>query len=200
MTGIGRKRNDFIYETSDYVRISSLELIAYEIAEKGIQGNVAELGVYHGDFAKYINILFPNRNFYLFDTFEGFDERDIKKEEEEGFSSYRHDFSDGNINLVLKKMKNPENCIIKKGFFPETAKDVEDNFVFVSIDADLFEPIYEGLCFFYPRLQPGGYIFVHDYNTKGYSGAQSAVRQFSAEFGVPYFPQTDRAGTAIFMK
>jgi O-methyltransferase len=47
-------------------------------------------------------------------------------------------------------MKYKENCIVRKGYFPETAEDLEDEFVFVSIDADLYEPIYNGLCYFYP--------------------------------------------------
>ena len=56
-------------------------------------------------------------------------------------------------------MAHPDNCIVKQGFFPETATDVEDTFCFVSIDTDLYEPIYQGLKFFYPKLEKGGYIF-----------------------------------------
>lgn len=47
---------------------------------------VAEGGVFQGDFAKVINQCFPKHKLYLFDTFEGFDERDTKKEYDEGFS------------------------------------------------------------------------------------------------------------------
>jgi O-methyltransferase len=62
------------------------------------------------------------------------------------------DFSRTNVELVLHKMKYKENCIIKKGFFPETAKGLEDTFAFVSIDADLYEPIYNGLIYLYMIL------------------------------------------------
>ena len=48
----------------------------------GIQGSVAECGVYLGDFAYFINKYFSNRTMYLFDTFEGFDVRDVEKEKE----------------------------------------------------------------------------------------------------------------------
>src|SRR4029079_18426640 len=69
-----RKRNiDRNY--MDYIRLSTLELVAYEIDRNNILGSVAELGVYKGKFARYINQLFPNRKLYLFDTFMGFDEK-----------------------------------------------------------------------------------------------------------------------------
>jgi O-methyltransferase len=61
----------------DYIRLSTLELISFEIVKKDLKGNVAELGVYKGKFARYLNHFFPDRKLYLFDTFEGFDNRDV---------------------------------------------------------------------------------------------------------------------------
>lgn len=184
----------------DYVRNSSLELAANEINSKDIKGSVAELGVYRGDFAKIINELFPDRKLYLFDTFEGFSEKDLAMEKSRAFSSGTYDFSKTSIKTVLKKMKAPANCIIKKGHFPESAIDVKDEFAFVSIDADLFKPIYDGLNFFFPMLARGGYIFVHDYNNDEYKGAKAAVRQYCSENGIGYFPLTDACGTAVILK
>lgn len=77
MVNIKRKRKEYIYNTNDNFRLSSLELVANEIYKNNIKGNVAELGVFRGDFAKFINLSFPDRKLYLFDTFEGFDEKDI---------------------------------------------------------------------------------------------------------------------------
>jgi len=205
---IGRKRKNYIYN-NDYIRCSSLELISHEIYRKNLQGNVAELGVFQGHFAKCINESFPDRKLYLFDTFEGFNEKDIKIEYN-GVNdlkinntppNYIHDFSKTSIELVLKKMKYKENCIIKKGYFPETAKDVEDEFVFVSIDVDLYEPIYNGLCYFYPRLKHGGYIFIHDYNErKIYSKVKDAVRKYCNENKINFFPLSDICGSAVIIK
>jgi O-methyltransferase len=121
----------------DYVRYKTLELCSHEIYTNNVKGNVAELGVYKGDFAARINLVFQDRKLYLFDTFQGFDARDTGEEKVNEFSSGDQDFSDTNIELVLKKMKFPENCIVKKGYFPESAVDVNDIFVFVSLDSDL---------------------------------------------------------------
>jgi O-methyltransferase len=184
----------------DNVRLSILELVSFEIYTNKLQGVVAELGVYKGKFARYINQYFPDRSLYLFDTFEGFDSRDLASERQQHLSSGDQDFSNTSIESVLQLMPHPEKCIPVMGFFPQSAKDVNDTFVFVSIDADLYEPIYSGLCFFYPRLAKGGYLFVHDFNNDNYKGSRKAVEQFCLEQNVGYVPIPDSAGSAIIVK
>jgi len=183
----------------EYIRASSLELVAREIHERSIPGAAAELGVFRGEFARLINIAFPERKLFLFDTFTGFAESDLKLDG--GTRAEAGTFSNTSIDLVISKMKFPQNCIVKQGLFPDSAADCgEQRFCFVSIDADLYTPIYEGLKFFYSRLSPGGYIFVHDYNNLAYQGARRAVRQFCHEWKLAYFPLSDASGSAIVAK
>ena len=155
------KRPSFV-SGYDYIRFSSLDLVAHEIYVRKIFGAVAELGVYRGDFASRINAAFPDRKFYLFDTFEGFDKRNVSTEKENAFSgALEKDFRDTSINLVLKKMPYKENCIVKKGFFPKTATGIDEKFCFVSIDCDLYDPILNGLNYFWKNLTGGGiYLYM----------------------------------------
>jgi len=192
---------DVYHEGLIDVRLGTLRAISQEIKERDINGSVAELGVYKGDFAQYINYFFEDRKLYLFDTFSGFDKRDISVEEELQLSnSYEGEYYNESVQLVLDKMINKQNCIVKKGFFPESAVGVEDLFCFVSLDVDLFSPIYEGLNYFYERLAKGGYIMVHDYNSTRFNGAKKAVRQFAEEKGINYYPVMDLGGSAILSK
>ncbi|MEP6726991.1 MAG: TylF/MycF/NovP-related O-methyltransferase [Bacteroidota bacterium] len=184
----------------DYIRLSALELVSNEINVRGLAGNVAELGVYKGKFARYINKYFPERLLYLFDTFEGFDNRDVVKEKKDNLSSGDQDFSDTSVAAVLALMPFPAQCRAVKGFFPESATSIEDTFVFVSLDADLYEPIYNGLQFFYPRLVKGGYIFIHDFNNDLYKGSRKAVEQFCSEQSIGFVPLPDSGGSAIITK
>ncbi len=184
----------------DYVRYATLGLCYEEIEAKKVAGNVAELGVYRGDFAKRLNQLFPDRKLYLFDTFAGFDGQDVAQEKSKGFSTGEQNFSDTSAEMVLRKMPFPQQCIVKKGFFPNTAYDVEDIFCFVSLDADLYEPILAGLKFFYPRLTSGGYIFVHDFNNDEYKGARQAVLEFCQAQQISFTPLADSGGTAVIAK
>lgn len=184
----------------DYIRLSSLELAAQVIKQASVGGAVAELGVYKGKFARYINGYFPDRKLYLFDTFEGFNKKDIESEIRNNFSGGDQDFSNTSVESVLQLMPHRDQCIVCKGFFPDSAKDVNESFCFVSIDTDLYDPIYSGLQYFYPRLQKGGYIFVHDYNNDQYKGASQAVIKFCRENNISYMLLPDSCGTAVIVK
>ena len=70
-----RIRVDIPLDTVSDVR--NTWLYSYAKAYKNTKLSVAEGGVFRGDFAKYINKVFPDSKLYLFDTFEGFDSRDV---------------------------------------------------------------------------------------------------------------------------
>lgn len=160
----------------------------------------AEGGVFQGEFAKEINKYFPKQRLYLFDTFEGFDEKDIEFEEKEEYSALgKNHLSITSEAMVLEKLPHKENAIIRKGYFPETAKGLEEEkFVFVNLDFDLYKPILEGLRFFYPRLVNGGCMLVHDYFNPGYKGVAEAVLAFEKENGMLIkFPIGDHCSIGI---
>jgi len=145
---------------------------------------VAEGGVYEGSFAKWLNTCFPNRTLHLFDTFEGFDQRDVIIESENGFSEARAGhLSRTSEELVLGKMPYPELCRIHKGYFPDTLEGVTDRFCFVNLDFDLYNPTYAGLCFFKEKMVHNGVILVHDYFSPDYKGVKAAVDRFITECG-----------------
>jgi O-methyltransferase len=189
-----------IFQYADFVRHMSLELISHEIYQNNIKGNVAELGVYRGDFAQFINLVFPDRKLYLFDTFEGFNPKDKEYEKSKNRHVPEDYHKETSIELVMSKMKYRENCIIKKGYFPETTDGLEDTFSFVNIDVDFEVPIYNGLCWFYPRFEKSGYIFVHNYTDSLWTGAKVGVKKFTEEYEISYFPLSDTGGSAVFIK
>lgn len=185
----------------DFVRNKAFHLAARQIADRGIQGAVAELGVYKGDQARLINRLFPDRPLYLFDTFSGFSDKDLGSEGNHNFSSaVVGDFVDTSVDLVLGKLPHPDQAKIFAGFFPETAEGIEERFAFVSLDVDLYDPTRAGLDWFYDRLNPGGYIFVHDYNNRRYLGVRNAVDAFIQSTGACFVPLPDFAGSVIIAK
>jgi O-methyltransferase len=182
----------------DYVRKSFLQLIRNEL--DNVEGCVAEVGVYQGNFARHINQVFPDRRFFLFDTFKGFDSRDMDVELRNNLihrDKVGH-LGDTSIELVKSKLPYPEKCIFKSGYFPDTAADVEEKFMFVSIDVDLYQPTLEALNFFFHNLTSPGYILVHDYNGLRYKGARSAVKQFREDNQLTFVPIGDSGGSVIF--
>lgn len=183
------------------IRLASLRLMAKEIKERNIEGAVGELGVYKGDFAAEINRLFPNKDLYLFDTFEGFDITDIEVEQFHGFSKAKEgDFSDTSMEIVRDRLPYPEKAIFNKGYFPQSVKGELPDFCLVSLDTDLYESTYQGLRIFYPKLVKGGMIIIHDYNSRQFPGVEKAVRKFCEESVVFIIPLCDMHGSAIIIK
>ena len=203
-SAIEEKPDPIIFETADIVRSGALSLAVDEVLRRGLTGETAELGVAHGKFARQINALLPEKKLYLFDTFDSFDENDMVYEEAHTTSRWFREnsilYKDIDIDQVLSVMRYPEKCLIKQGYFPDTAVGLDETFCLVSIDTDLYIPIYEGLKYFYPRMVQYGYIFVHDYRNCGYRGVKDAVIRFADENSISYTVLPDNVGTAIIVK
>jgi len=142
-------------EPWDTTRKDMLVLLLRQIIESGTAGDFAELGVYRGSTAKLIHYYVPERRLYLFDTFEGFTTRGAGAElRNTGTAISDKHFADTSLKGVQLYV-NPknDNVIFCKGYFPESlpAELSDHTFAFVHLDADLYEPMIEGLRFFYPR-------------------------------------------------
>lgn len=191
------------YSEMDYVRIKTFELVTEEIRQKNLQGAVAEVGVFRGEFAQYINASFPDKKCYLFDTFEGFAQDEAQDEVKRGHATDAivEAYKDTNVKLVRDKMKYPEMVEIRKGLFPDSLNGLEDQFAFVSIDVDFEKSIYDCMDYFYPRMLGGGYIFVHDYNSS-LAGVKKAVKEYEERSGqvLHRVPLCDANGTLVITK
>lgn len=189
----------------DYCRFRTFELLADEINKKHMEGDVAELGVYKGTFSRLINAKFPNKKLYLFDTFQSFDQKEYKAEleQERCESGFIDVFKDTSLEKVIGDMPYPEQCVPKVGIFPDTAVGLDGiRYAFVSIDVDFEKSIYEGLKYFYPRLNKGGAIFVHDYNNCFLHGVKKAVEKYEelADESLIKIPIADEGGTLVILK
>lgn len=171
------KINTSWVELPTLAREKFVETLGVFLGDKGITGNVAEGGVFQGEFSAVMNKVFADRKLYLFDTFKGFDERDIDKEH--NFSSAKQgDYAITSENMVMQKMAYPENVIIKKGYFPDSANGIDDKFCFVNLDFDLYNPTSSGLEWFERKMVSGGVILVHDYFSTQFRGVKEAVDDY----------------------
>lgn len=178
---------------NDYVRLKTLEALCARL--DGVPGAAAELGVYRGGFSRWLNRLLPERTLYLFDTFEGFDPSESAGCGAGFVAAHRNTAAE----RVLAALPFPERAVIRQGLFPQTAQGLEDErFALVSLDVDLEESTLAGLHFFLPRLSPGGYLLLHDYNNPGLPGVKRALERYEAEFGrLAAVPLCDVNGTLV---
>lgn len=180
--------------SNDYVRLATLELLCRRL--ETVPGAAAELGVYRGFFARCINQLLPKRKLYLFDSFAGFGE-DAKATE-----SFQAAHRNTAVEKVLAIMPHPECITVRPGFFPESLEGLEERFCLVSLDVDFYQTTLDGLRYFWPRLERGGYLLLHDWGSPKLPGVAMALADFEKETGcsIPAVPLCDVGGSLVLCK
>ena len=180
--------------SNDYVRLGTLELLCRRL--EAVPGTAAELGVYRGFFARCINQLLPDRKLYLFDSFEGF------AEEVRASDSFQAAHRNTAVDKVLAIMPHPETITVKPGFFPGSLEGLEEKFCLVSLDVDFYQTTLEGLRYFWPRIEQGGYLLLHDWGSPKLPGVAKALADYEAEIRthIPAVPLCDVGGSLILCK
>lgn len=184
----------------DLGRCHFLSLAIDVLHKQGVPGDFAELGVYKGATASLIVSMArrAGRTTYLLDTFEG-----LPIQDRTGIDGATGEaFADTSVDGVRKLIGGDEGVRFVKGYFPETASQIpaEARFGFVHLDCDLYAPFAAGLEFFWPRLNPGGFLVMHDYSSLYWPGVEKAVDEFFADKPEGIIPVPDLCGTVAVRK
>jgi len=190
----GRKGNNH----TDQVRLFFFIQNVTQLKRLGVPGAFAELGVYKGSSARILRELAPERPLFLFDTFGGFSAEHADTDES---GAKEGDYS-ASLEGVKAFVGSGETIHYCPGVFPETASMVPDGirFALVHLDCDLYEPMKAAVEFFYPRLNPGGMLIIHDYAGTAWPGVKKAVDEALANQPDHVVVIPDRSGTAVLTK
>lgn len=188
------------YRGLDVVRLWSF-VLNLKHALSRCAGSVAEVGVYQGQSSAVLSYYAQmfGRRAYLADTFSGFADEQL----EEGLNaSKREAFKEATLEAAREVVGNYAENRWVVGTFPQSAtRDMEqDTYAFVSLDCDIYDPILAGLKFFWPRMNEGGMIFVHDYSSGHWPGATKAVDEFCASNKVRGVLLPDLAGSYLLVR
>ena len=182
-------------ELSEITNVSMLEAWNLETCVEstaGVSGCLAEVGVYKGGTAA---ILSKNlgKHLHLFDTFAGLPPSKVKSDDLVA-SGWLDDVSP---NSVLDLVGG--DIYMHVGVFPETTLKIKcHSYSMVHLDTDIFESTLDGLNYFFPKLNKGGIIIVHDFNNEGCPGVKRAVNKFLKENIVPF--SVELAETQILLQ
>lgn len=167
---------------------------------ENIGGSVAELGVYQGDTASILASFCQKKSkkLFLFDTFEGFSQKDLIEIDR----TREKLFAETSLAYVENIIEKSENVYFIKGYFPDSAIEIseDERYCFVHIDCDLYYPIKSGLEYFWPKLNVGGMIMVHDYSSGHWEGATKAVDEFCNLYNISVVLIPDLSGSVILTK
>lgn len=183
-----KKIDNFLLDNYHFSFKNFLNNFSKICQEKALEGNIAELGVYQGDCASRMNKYFKNKKLYLFDTFEGYNQKDFSHKDNEASVLGVGHLNNTSVELVMSKMPYPEQVIVKKGWFPQTTQGLDnEKFCLVNLDPDIYQVVLNGLEFFYPKMVKGGVIIINGYFSP-HSGVKKATDEFIAKFDLQLLP------------
>lgn len=134
-----------------------------------VPGDTAECGCFRGA-SSYLICQQLRRPHFIFDSFAGLSQPSGKDGPEWSAGMMASPLEVTRANLPF------ENVSFYKGWIPERFSEVADRrFAFVHVDVDLYQPTYDSIAFFYPRLNPGGILLCDDY---GFTGCRGATQAF----------------------
>lgn len=190
-------------------RYHGLYRMVQRILDTNVPGDVAECGCWRGHSAWMLAALIresgQQRDLHIFDSFEGglsekcekdrgllaVVEPDAVRREKEAFYSTEQEVSRALSPFGFVSLYN--------GWIPARFDEVKKRtFSLVNLDVDLYEPIRDSLCFFFPRLSAGGVIIIDDYGTTEFPGATRAVDEFLKQHTVTFAMET--LGSMIIVK
>lgn len=153
---------------------------------RDIDGHFAECGVRYGKSSVFLLTgagKDSSKCLHIFDSFAGLSDPDGRDVQESGVAEWEQGDLAVPEDIVRRNLAEfGDRVILHKGWIPERFSEVEtDRFSFVHVDVDLFEPTLATAEFFYPRLNPGGFMICDDYGSAYCPGAKKAIDTFFAD-------------------
>lgn len=163
----------------DHIRIILNELQSVD----NIMGDVVEFGCNVGTTSVFIqSYLNGSKQFRVYDSFEGFPEKDIRDEGEEYHFKFEKGGCKTDIQTFTETFENlsiPLPFMIHKGWFKDIPDfNLPEKISFAFFDSDFYSSIMDSWEKVYPRLSPGAVVCVHDYAWEVLPGVKLACDDF----------------------
>ena len=183
--------------------------LALAKAFKNIKGSVVECGVWRGGMiAGMSEILGKDRNYYLFDSFEGLpkaqeiDGKAAKAWQSDTTGSFYHDNCKAEMffaEQAMKLSKTPDYQLIK-GWFHETLPQFisKKPIAVLRLDGDWYDSTLECLKHLFPLVAENGLVIIDDYFM--WDGCTLAVHDYLSVNKLPYRIRTSPDGICYIIK
>lgn len=197
--------------TSSNERLFATIMACRHVAERGIQGDFVECGVWRGGnsiiAADIFKSLASNRKVWLFDTFAGMTEptaADVNSRGESADKKYAHSVRGDHNEWCYASLEEVQGNFSDAGLLSEHVKFVKGDvaktlsqnaempavIAVLRLDTDWYESTKEELEVLYPKLAIGGVLIIDDYGHWG--GARKAVDEYFAGRCRPYLQYIDQ--------
>jgi hypothetical protein len=171
-------------------RLDNLQACVERILADDIPGDLIETGVWRGGACILMRGVLKaygvsDRRVWVADSFEGLPPADLARYPKEATAEFhRHAVLAVSLDEVRGNFERygllDEQVRFLKGWFRDTlpAAPIE-RLAILRLDGDLYESTMDGLVNLYPKLSPGGFVIVDDYNMV--PACNAAVHDFGRE-------------------
>jgi O-methyltransferase len=155
-------------------RLLNLKELCQRALDLGIPGDFAEAGVWRGGCCILMRAILAaneirNRKVFVIDSFEGLPPPNPERYPNDANLNL-HLMSD--LAISLEQVKSnfsrydllDEQVVFIKGFFNDTLPSLGGGpYALIRLDGDLYESTFVSMEELYPKLSPGGFVIIDDY-------------------------------------
>ena len=178
-------------------RLDNLQFCVETVLREGIEGDLIETGVWRGGACIFMRAVLAahgvvDRKVYVADSFAGLPKPDVDRfPVDKGDALHRAAFlavSQAEVEDNFRKYGLlDDQAVFLKGWFKDTLPGAAiHKLAVLRLDGDMYGSTMDVLTSLYPRLSPGGFCIIDDYN---WPGCRQAV---DCEFHLAVLHRADR--------
>ena len=175
-------------------RLNNVHHCIEQIVKDGVEGDFIETGVWRGGGCIFMKAALnacgdTKRIVWVADSFEGCPKPDGRFDEREDAKFW---VMGEVLGITLERVKANFNRYgllddrvrFLKGWFKDTLPQAPiSRLALMRLDGDMYSSTTDALVNLYPKLSPGGFVIIDDYNAN-FSACRNAVNDFRAKNGV----------------
>lgn len=155
-----------------------------------IEGDFVECGVNTGILSvavcEYLNFAkLTDRNFWLFDTYNGIPESQMSEDELERRRKDNQTWYEDCYELAKKNFSPYPNAHLVRGLVPDTLSTVPiQKVAYLALDMNIALPERAAIEYFWEKLTPGAFVILDDYGFEGSGPQHETMDEFAASRGI----------------
>ena len=152
-----------------------------DFVECGVNTGICSLAIY-----EYTDLGNSDRQFYLFDTFNGIPETQMSEKETKTRRVYNEMLYEECYQQTLQSFSEYPNAQLVRGEVPDSLHQVDiDEVAYLHLDMNIAFPELEALRHFWPKMVAGGIVMLDDYAWHGHAEQKAAMDAFAESVHTP---------------
>jgi hypothetical protein len=188
----GHDFSDISHSMLSMQRLDNVQYAVETVIKEGVPGDFIETGVMRGGAIILMRAILKaygvtDRVIWAADSFEGLPAPDVEKyPEDRGAEWHLRPLTEVGVDMVRRNFDRygllDDQVKFLKGWFRDTLHVAPvERLAILRLDGDLYESTMDALVPLYPKLSPGGFVIVDDYNLEM---CRKAIHDYRDKHGI----------------